>query len=219
MANFEHDNTPEANLHQSILNEIYNGKLKGGQRLKVSELAEKFDVSTSPVREVLRRMQGEGIVVISPNRGAIIKPFDSRAIQNVFEMLEMITPYFNVWFARYARPEVVEEVAQVQERIRALKPQDIGEFKRLDSEFHWIVCKHHYNTVAAESWKNLRIVLGVHGASLPISPERHKIIIAEHDELVAAFRANDPVKAEEVIRRHISGSLVEMSQQMRAIGH
>lgn len=218
MANFDHGNTPEANLHQSILDEIYSGNLKGGQRLKVTELAERFNVSTSPVREVLHRMQGEGIVVISPNRGAVIKPFDSRTIQNVFEILEMLTPYFVTWFARYARPDAIEEVAEIQERIRALKPEQISEFKKLDSEFHWIVCKHHYNTIAAESWKNLRIVLGVHGASLPISPARYHVIIAEHDELIAAFRANDPIKADEVIRRHLAGSQIEMSEQTRALG-
>ncbi len=214
----DEEDSLEANLYQSILNEIYCGHLVGGQRLKVSELATRFKVSTSPVREVLRRMQGEGLVEISPNRGAIVKPFDSTEIQNVFEVLEMLTPYFNVWFARYARPEMVEEVAAVQEQIRALDTNDITLFKRLDSEFHWIVCKHHYNTVAAETWKKLRTSLGVHGSSLPISTDRYRVIVAEHDELVAAFRENDPQKADEIIRRHLSGSVVEMQQQMRALG-
>lgn len=218
MTKIEQRNTPEATLHQSILDDIFSGKLKAGQRLKVSELAERFDVSTSPVREVLRQMQGEGIVVISPNKGAIIKPFDPQALQNVFEMLEMITPYFVEWFAKYARPEAVEEVAQIQEQIRALDPNEINKLKRLDSEFHWLVCKHHYNSVAAQTWKNLRIVLGVHGASLPISQARRKIIIAEHDELVAAFRANDAAAASEISRRHVAGSQVEMAQQTRALG-
>lgn len=113
---------------------------------------------------------------------------------------------------------MVEEVAEVQERIRNLDADDITLFKRLDSEFHWIVCKHHYNTVAAETWKRLRISLGVHGFSLPISADRYKVIVAEHDELVGAFRESDPQKADEIIRRHLSGSLVEMSQKMRAMG-
>lgn len=206
------------NLYEAILDDISSGTLKGGQRLKVSELADRFGVSTSPIREVLRQMQGEGFVEISPNRGAMVKEADASTIQNIFEVLQLLEPYFVGWFADFAQPQMVEEMAGIQDRMKQTGVQDQLTFRKLDFEFHWCICKRHYNQVAAQTWRNLRTALNVHAAELRISPVRYQAILVDHDELVAAFQSNDAALADNVIRRHIDGSFVQMSQQMRALG-
>ena len=114
------DDTAELPLYDAILDDIYDGRLAGGQRLKVSEIAERYGTSTSPVREVLRRMQGEGFVEIHPNRGATIRPTDAGSIQNIFEVLQMLEPYFVNWFADYAPPDLLDELEGIQARIHEL---------------------------------------------------------------------------------------------------
>ena len=205
-------------LYEAILEDISSGKLKGGQRLKVSDLAEQFGVSTSPIREVLRQMQGEGFIEISPNRGAMIKQADASTIQNIFEVLQLLEPYFVGWFADFAQAPMVEEMADIQTRMKQTDVQDQLSFRKLDFEFHWCISKRHYNQVAAQTWRNLRTALNVHAAELRISPVRYQAILEDHDELIAAFEANDATRADIVIRRHIDGSFVQMSQQMRALG-
>ncbi|WP_298294303.1 GntR family transcriptional regulator [uncultured Litoreibacter sp.] len=208
----------ENTLYEAILEDIYSGTLKGGERLKVSELADRFGVSTSPIREVLRQMQGEGFVEIHQNRGATIKLADASTIQNIFEVLQLLEPYFVGWFADYAQPQMVEEMALIQEQIKATPVNDQLAFRKLDFEFHWSICKRHYNQVAAKTWRNLRTALNVHAADLRISPVRYQAILEDHDALLAAFKVNDAAQADAVIRKHIDGSFVQMSQQMRAIG-
>ncbi len=208
----------EASLYQAILNDISGGRLVGGDRLKVSELAKRFGVSTSPVREVLRRMQGEGYVEIHPNRGATVKQIDATTIQNIFEVLQLFEPYFVSWFADYAAPEDIEEMEALQAQIKLTPITDLDEFRRLDLAFHSCLCKRHYNQVAAETWRNLRIALNVQSSRLRISATRFQTIMEEHDELLEAFRAHDPSRADAAIRKHVGGSFVQMSQQMRAIG-
>ncbi len=205
-------------LYEAILDDISSGKLKGGQRLKVSELADRFGVSTSPIREVLRQMQGEGFIEISPNRGAMIKEADASTIQNIFEVLQLLEPYFVGWFADYAQAPMVAEMADIQDRMKQTSVQDQQIFRKLDFEFHWCICKRHYNQVAAQTWRNLRTALNVHAAELRISPVRQQAILEDHDALVAAFQSNDAARADTIIRRHIDGSFVQMSQQMRALG-
>jgi len=207
----------EKSLYDAILDDISVGRLIGGQRLKISELADRYGVSASPIRETLRQMQGEGFVEIHQNRGAIVKQADASTIQNIFEILQLLEPYFVRWFAEHAQPNMVDEVAEAQERIRACTGQGLPKFRKLDAAFHGLICKHHYNSVAAETWRKLRNALNVHSAPLRISPTRLKHIQEEHDGLVAAFRAGDPEKAETVIRKHVEGSFVQMSQQMRAL--
>ncbi|GAA6206782.1 GntR family transcriptional regulator [Cognatishimia sp. WU-CL00825] len=209
---------PEISLYEAILEDISRGNLKGGDRLKVSALAKQYGQSASPIREVLRRMQGEGFVEILPNRGAVIVSANAHTIQNIFEILQLLEPYFVKWFAEYALPEMLEELEKVHHQMLDLSGQDLYKFRQMDTEFHRIICKHHYNDSAADTWRRLRTALNVHASRLRISAPRIETIIKEHAELIEAFRTNDSTKALEVIERHVSGSFHQMSQQMRAIG-
>ncbi len=207
-----------ATLYQAILDDISSGRLVGGQRLKVSALAERFGVSASPVREALRQMQGEGFVEIHPNRGALVKHADASTIQNIFEVLQILEPYFVGWFAEHARAETIDRLQAIQDQIETCDAGDFVRFRKLDSQFHGLISESHYNDVAAQTWKRLRTALAVHSAPLRIGPVRLRNIIAEHDALIQAFRANVAEMADRAIRKHVEGSFVQMSQQMRALG-
>lgn len=211
------EETEDVPLYDAILDDIYDGRLAGGQRLKVSEIAERYGTSTSPVREALRRMQGEGFVEIHPNRGATIRPTDAGSVQNIFEVLQMLEPYFVNWFADYAPPELLDELEDIQERIKKTPHGEQRAFRKLDFQFHEIFCRGHYNQTAAEIWRNLRTSLNVQTSRLRISPARYDTIMEEHDQLIAALRANDAARADTVIRKHVDGSFVQMSQQIRAM--
>lgn len=215
MQAFDSTQDENSSLYERVLADISSGELQGGQRLKVVELAKRYGVSTSPVREVLRRMQGEGFVEINQNRGAIVRKTDASTLQNIFELLELLEPYFVIWFADYARPEMVAEMEEIQEKIINTPLTELATFRKLDAEFHWAICKRHYNQRAAETWRNLRRALIVYGSKLPITPSRYEIIMKEHKELLAAFRDNDVERAALTIRKHLDGSLTQMSQQAR----
>jgi len=207
----------EASLYDHVLNDIAHGRIAGGERLKVQDLAMRYGVSMSPIREVLRRMQGEGYVEISPNRGASVKKADAGTIRNLFEILQLLEPYFVAWFADYADAETLKQMEEIQERIEANPHDDLVNFRKLDAEFHWAICKNHYNRRAAELWKTLRQSLIVYSASLRVSASRSNTIKSEHRQLLEAFQANDVARAESVIRQHLAGSFTQMSQQMGAL--
>lgn len=162
-------------------------------------------------------MRGKGYIDISPNRGATVRKADAGTIRDIFEILQLLKPYFVIWFADYAQPDALGEMAEIQGRIAANPVSDLVTFRELDAEFHWAICKNHYNRRAAELWKNLRQSLIVYGASLRISPSRYAAIRQEHEELLDAFRANDVEQADKVIRQHLAGSFTQMSQQMSAL--
>ena len=203
-------------LYEAILDDVAAGRIVGGQRLKVSDLARRFGVSASPVRETLRQMQGEGFVEILPNRGAVLKRADAGTVQNTLEVLRLLEPYFVSWFAESAEPAAIDRLQDMQDRLAAAAA-DAAAFRRLDTEFHGLICRHHYNDIASDSWVKLRRALNVHAAPLKIGPARIQAILREHDALIAAFRDGDAARADAVIREHIEGSFVNLSQQMRAL--
>jgi len=95
---------PEISVYERMMGDIDTGALAGGERLKVAQLAERYGVSTSPVREVLRQLQGEGFVEFSQNRGATVRKADAATITVIFELLQLLEPYFLAWFAEFVQP-------------------------------------------------------------------------------------------------------------------
>ena len=69
---------------------ITSGALLPGTRLREAALARHFSISTTPVREALRRLDREGLVRLSPNRGAVVAEFDLREILDLFEIREVL---------------------------------------------------------------------------------------------------------------------------------
>src|SRR3954467_6094650 len=61
---------------------ILDGELVAGERLKEDDLARRLDVSRTPVREALRRLQAEGLVVVEPQRGATVRAYETRELED-----------------------------------------------------------------------------------------------------------------------------------------
>jgi DNA-binding GntR family transcriptional regulator len=69
-----------------IREDILAGRVTPGERLKTSELAKRLGFSTMPLREALRKLEGEGLVSIEPNRGATVRQLDRSYVTDLFEL-------------------------------------------------------------------------------------------------------------------------------------
>src|SRR5215467_1340620 len=76
--------------YEALREAITSGALLPATRLREAALARHFGISTTPVREALRRLDREGLVRLSPNRGAIVAEFDLRQILDLFEIREVL---------------------------------------------------------------------------------------------------------------------------------
>src|SRR5579864_2614182 len=68
---------------QSLLTDVFQGKLRAGQRLITQELAERFGVSHTPIREALIALAGIGIVDLLPNRGAVVRKVSADEVREI----------------------------------------------------------------------------------------------------------------------------------------
>ena len=108
-------------IREAILDEVY----KPGDRLGEVELAEKFEVSRSPVREALLALEKEGTVVISPYKGAIVKPVSGEEIRDIAELrLALISLVLKPAY-RHLSPADFEAASELAKRTaRARNPKD-----------------------------------------------------------------------------------------------
>ena len=204
-------------LYKVIREDIVSGRLKANQRLVVADLAKRHGSSTTPVREVLQLLRGEGFVVFTRNRGARVRPIDRDFIRDIYEIGVLIEPALTRWFVGMATEADIAELEWVQSQIEVNNFADPIKHSDLDTKFHTLIYQRHYNRHAAELWWKHREVLRAVSRQFDFTLARRAQIISDHRELIAHIKAGDADQAAELVARHVEGSGLHILEHMRAM--
>jgi DNA-binding GntR family transcriptional regulator len=203
-------------VYAKIREDIIEGRISADARLKVRDLAARYAVSTNPVREALQQLRGEGFVVISPNRGARVRPIDEAFLRDTNEIELLIEPYLTRWFAEIVTSADIAELMAIADEIEALNFTDVARNGALDTRFHGLVYERHPNRHILDLWWKHREILGAVTRRFPIALSRQAAVVEEHRALIACLKAHDAAGAEAVMVRHVGGSGRHMLQQLRS---
>ena len=191
-------------VHEALRDAIAGGVLPPGTRLREAAIAQQYGVSVTPVREAMRRLEREGLVAVSPHRGAMVSVFTARDIANLYEIHEVL----QCRAARHAAAAAHCDFAALEALLAAmaavLDEPDQREFNRLDLAFHRAINDMGGNPQLADLIEQThrrilsqRIRLAVH------LPGRPALSHAQHHELFIAVRTGDADRAEMLTRAHI----------------
>ena len=203
-------------LYQLIRDDIISGRLKANERLVVADLAQRHNTSTNPVREALQLLRGEGFVVISPNRGARVRPIDQNFVRDIYEIGVLIEPALTRWFVGMATPEDIAQLEKVQAEIEENNFADPMRHSELDTRFHTIMYERHYNQHAAELWWKHREVLRAVSRRYNFTLARRAQVMREHRQLIQFIKDGEAEKAAQLVAQHVEGSGRHVLEQMRA---
>ncbi|MDN3722278.1 GntR family transcriptional regulator [Roseibium salinum] len=136
-------------LAHLIREEIFDGRVKAGARLKVSDIAKRYGTSTNPAREALQVLEGEGLVTITPNRGASVREINEDMLQNVFDLKIILWAYIVKSFVDFATPDDIAELRRHQEDCEtAVQNGDYAAYHKANVAFHDFIVDHHFNSEA-----------------------------------------------------------------------
>jgi DNA-binding GntR family transcriptional regulator len=203
-------------VYELIRDDIISGRLAANQRLKVADLAERLGTSTNPVREALQQLRGEGFVVMTPNRGARVRPMDEEFIRDIYEIEMLIEPALTKWFVGMATDRDVAELERIQAEIEANNFSDQRRHGQLDTEFHMLMYGRHYNRHAADLWWKHREILRAISGQHPVTLARRAAVLREHREIIEAVRAGDAERAAAIVEKHVEGSGRHILELMRS---
>jgi DNA-binding GntR family transcriptional regulator len=185
---------------------ILEGELKPGERLRAEALAQRFGTSRTPIREALVQLEGQGLVELEPNRGAVVRTFDRDDVRDLYEVRALLEP------AAAARAAQRISGADL-DRLHALCADASVEEQIVNNEaFHRIIVE------AAGSPRlevAMRAASGIPRAfrSLFWHDDRQRAeSLLCHRRLVDALRAGDPRLAEAVMRMHILGAVAFLEE-------
>ena len=207
---------PGHKLPQLLRADIVAGRIPAGSRLKVSDIIARYGTSTNPAREALHALEGEGLVVITPNRGARVRSINDDFVGCIFDIRRLVEPYIVRWFAEYATAEDRSCLVAIQEAVQqAAEAGNFTEFHKLNCDFHDLIVNRHFNIEAARIMRTQNGWLRLLAVEYPsISPQIQRSS-AEHWELIAAFKSFDADLAAKIILKHGERSQTNLLGRMQ----
>lgn len=195
-------------ISEAIRQRIIYGDYPPGTRLNIDRLAQEMKVSTTPVREALARLVADRLVAFEPNKGyRVTPPPDAAWLSDLFDVRMLVEPYAAGVGAARRDPAVLERLTECQDRIAALKQDDITachRFIELNKEFHTEIVRSAGNRALYEQY----IILSYHAQVVLVyrmGLMDIPMVLSEHVPILAAYRQGDGAAAEKAMRDHIKG--------------
>ena len=206
-----------------VMDAIADGRLKSGQRLIESELAADLGISRIPVREALRELESQGLLVSRPHRGIRLIAFDGAWQQQLYEMrvaLERVS--WRHAAAAYRRePARLARLDGLIERMRkAVEEGDRQAVNRTDIALHEALCEESGSPLLMTLWRAIRRHVLIVFAQETSGAADLRAILDQHVRLRALLRTGNEQELERELQDHVLGhlSLQRRSQEARAIG-
>ena len=192
-----------ARLREHIRSDVVSGVWTLGQHVTLATLTAHYDVSANPVREALHQLQGEGVVEMRMNRGAIIRTVDARFVSNIYDIRGAIEALLAAEAARSADEPYLAAVARAVERYEAaVAQQPVLEIVGANRRLHRAINSIADNLMAHEILEGRSTLLDALRRSLGYSRQRLADVVQQHREFLAALEARDPDRAARVALHH-----------------
>ena len=199
-----------------LRNDILDRRFEIGARLKIVQLARHYGVSQMPVREALQQLQGEGLVRIVPNRGAVVRGVDEKFISNIYDIREILESFFTRRAAVIASRRDVEELNVIQSTYEQYaKVEDIAKRIKLNLQFHALIYNLAGNEDALEIIDKHAVVCRLLVRRYNHAPARIHSINQQHRAIIAAIAAKDVDQAGDLAAKHMRDARDELVQKMR----
>ena len=188
---------------RSLREAILQGRLRPGERLVQDELAAELGVSRQPVREALRRLESEGLIVQLPQRGFVVREYGEEDIRENYHLRQLLESEAARLAAERIRPDELEELGAVNRALaEAVEAGDSASMVELNAQFHRLV---HESARMPQLVRLIQQLWAGRTVFTPLFvPGRARRSVAEHDELLRALADRNPRRAAAAMREHIA---------------
>ena len=211
------DNPPEQpasdRVYQTLKARILNGESKPGERLKERDLVAELGASRTPIREALRQLSSEGLVVTRPRRGMIVADLEPREVKEIFDLGVILESFAAKLAALSATDEDIDRLKSLIDTMdQTLSHASEDAFKRyiqLDRDFHDAISSAARNgrlQAILQQTINLRVLSQAFGQ---YSAEDYQQSLSQHRNIAVAIEARNPEWAESAMRTHTLTGRIE----------
>lgn len=200
-------------LRQAIL----KGELKPGERLMELTLAERLGVSRTPIREAMRKLELEGLVVMIPRRGAQVANITEKDLNDVLEVRIVLENMAIEKACKRMTEEQMDKLVKAAGEFEdTMADGNLVHLAEADVAFHEIIYQASDNRRLIQVLNNLREQIYRYRVEYLKEEETRKLLVKEHEELCQAIRERNVEKACEISFRHIENQRMAIIESIEA---
>jgi DNA-binding GntR family transcriptional regulator len=184
---------------------IISGYFRPGESLSERELAEKLGVSRTPVRDAFRRLEKEGIVVYTPQKGVAIPSFSVEQLKHIYNVREHMEGLSARLITEKGDKQILRDMRENIEL--AAKAVDVKQQAIINGHFHQLMAEGTQNPYLINIFKTLGSTIGLIRSTSLSYEDRLKTNLKEHAQICDAIESGDVNLAEQVARSHIRSSM------------
>jgi DNA-binding GntR family transcriptional regulator len=198
--------TPQPDAYSLVLEAIDTGIFRPGDRLVESELADRFGVSRTPIREALQRLETQSLLT-RDGRSLIVASLDHNQLADLYVVRGELEGLAARLAARHAAPEEVKVLRDMLEADRALV-NDPKALSRANRRFHKQIHLASHNKFLVQQLDLVHRSMALLATTSLAAEGRSKGTLEEHETIVRAIEAGDGDAADGALRDHISNAFI-----------
>lgn len=199
-------------LRQAIL----KGELSPGERLMEIQLAKKLGVSRTPIREAIRKLELEGLVLMIPRRGAEVAGITEKNLRDVLEVRRALEDLAIDLACQRMSEEQLDELTHAEEDFaKAIDNKDAIMIAQYDEKYHEIIYKSTGNDRLISMLGNLREQMYRYRLEYIKEEDKRPILVIEHSNILRALKARKVNDAKQAMREHIDNQVLTVSQNIK----
>lgn len=188
-------------LRQAIL----HGEMEPGERLMEIQLAQKLGVSRTPIREAIRKLELEGLVIMIPRKGAEVAHITEKDMRDVLEVRCTLEELAMTLACKNVTDEYLEELKTANKVFEAaIVSKDIVSIVDADVSFHDVIYAMTDNARLIQIINKLREQMYRYRLEYIKDARNHSILINEHNDIIAKLSDRNIEAAKSVMRQHIN---------------
>ena len=193
---------------------IITGEFAPGERLMEISLANRLGVSRTPVREAIRKLELEGLVIMIPRKGAQVARITEKNLRDVIEIRTVLEEFAAVLACELIDQAGLHDLRQAHEDfIRSVENGDILDIVDKDETFHDTIFRATNNDRLISIINNLREQFYRYRMEYVKDIRQRSNLVEEHRELLDAISSRDSIKAKELMKTHL------LNQQQEVINN
>ena len=200
-------------VYRRLRDAIQQGEFKSGHRVMEIEVAQWLNVSRTPVRDAIRRLESEGMLEHEPRNGLVVARLDRQAVMELYVMRETLEGTAARLCARHASDMEMQDLADLVERERQIQG-DLEALPGHNQRFHQAIHRGAHNRYLEKGLAAVNYSMGLLGTPLMSLPHRAQTAAAEHARIVEAIQRRDPDAAEEAARQHVRAAQRERLKRL-----
>lgn len=214
------DETNKDFAYRTLKNNIMNFNLKPGQSISEVELAEKLNISRTPVREILMRLKQEHLIDVYPQIGTYISLIDYNLIQQALFMRHVLEKeVLKLACEDFPMHSLIElEKNLLSQKLIMSTSKDEVEFEELDFEFHSIIFsgvkkEHIWSTILnlSSHYKRMRLMYGLHHEN-----NISDTVLNQHEQILNLIKNKDVNGVDDLIDEHIKQPLDKWTEFVKS---